>query len=137
VRDAINTDEALSMQFFMLLITNNFMPSTGSDRTSSSNPLAASGSLIGMEMATTTSYEMLSNQFSNWISQVSKDVDIGVSYRPGDKNYTNEEIEFVASTQILKDRVSINGNLDVGGNQASQVPATSGNPNTNTKNLVR
>jgi TamB, inner membrane protein subunit of TAM complex len=136
VRDAINTNEALSMQFFMLLVTNNFMPSTSSDRTSSSNSPTASGTLIGKEMATTTSYEMLSNQFSNWISQVSKDFDIGLSYRPGDKNITNEEVEVAMSTQLLNDRVSINGNLDVVGNQTNQVTTTNGNPNSNTKNLV-
>jgi hypothetical protein len=106
------------------------------DGTNANNPLTASGSLIGKDMATTTSYEMLSNQFSNWISQVNKDVDIGFSYRPGDKNMmTSEEVEVAMSTQILNDRVSINGNLDVVGN-----PNTSAKPvtttNTNTKNLV-
>jgi hypothetical protein len=88
-------------------------------------------------MATTTSYEMLSNQFSNWMSQVNKDVDIGFSYRPGDKNMmTSEEVEVAMSTQILNDRVSINGNLDVVGNQTNTNTGPKPVPNTNTKNLV-
>ncbi len=127
VRDIINSEEELSKQFLMLLVTNNFMPDP--NKPNSNNSTSATGTIIGRDIATTTSYEMLSNQFSNWISQVSKDFDIGFSYRPGDKNMTSEEVEVALSTQILNDRVTINGNLDVVGNQANQV-------NNNTNNLV-
>jgi hypothetical protein len=133
VKDIINNDEALSMQFLMLLVTNNFMPNP--DKSNTSNPLTASGSLISRDIATTTSYEMLSNQFSNWISQVSKDFDVGFSYRPGDKTMmTSEEVEVALSTQLLNDRVSINGNLDVVGNQTNL--NTTGKTNSNAKNIV-
>jgi hypothetical protein len=58
---------------------------------------------------------MLSNQLSNWLSQISNDFDIGVNYRPGQKNFNDQEVQVALSTQLLDDRVVINGNLDVRG----------------------
>ncbi len=65
-------------------------------------------------MAVTT-FEMLSNQLSNWLSQISKDFDIGVVYRPGsgNKDINPQEVQVALSTQILNDKVVINGNFDV------------------------
>ena len=66
----------------------------------------------------TTVTEMMSNQLSNWLSQISNNVDIGVAYRMGDPNreVSSDEIELALSTQLLNDRVTIsaNGNMDVG-----------------------
>jgi hypothetical protein len=64
-------------------------------------------------IAGVTSFELLSNQLSNWLSQISDDFDIGVNYRPGDE-ITSQELEVALSTQILNDRVLINGNVGVG-----------------------
>ena len=64
-----------------------------------------SGSAIGVNTS-----EVLSNQLSHWLSQISSDVDIGVSYRPGDE-MSDDEIEVAMSTQILNERVIINGNV--------------------------
>ncbi len=58
--------------------------------------------------------ELLSNQLSHWLSQISQDFDIGLNYRPGDQ-ITSNELEVALSTQILNDRITINGNLDLGG----------------------
>ena len=66
-------------------------------------------------MAVTTT-EMLSNQLSNWLSQISNDFDIGFVYRPGYKQDINpQEVEVALSTQLLNDKVVINGNFDVRG----------------------
>jgi hypothetical protein len=110
VRREINNDQAVSQQFISLLLMSNFIPSTGTSPSFSSQT-------IGKDMATTTSLELLSNQLSNWISQVSDDFNIGLNYRPGDQVYTSQEVELALSTQLLNDRVSINGNLDVVGNK--------------------
>lgn len=126
VRDLISNDEALSRQFLMLLVTNNFYPtqSTGG----ADNPFTSlQGSSIGSDLATTTSYELLSNQLSNWLSQISKDFGVGLSYRPGDKVMNNQDIEVALSTQILNDRVSINGNLGVMGDPNSAIKANNNN----------
>ncbi len=58
----------------------------------------------------TTASELFSNQLSNWLSQISNNVDIGLNYRPGNQ-LTNDEIELAMSTQIFNDRVTLNGNI--------------------------
>ena len=109
VRNAISTEEELSRQFLYLLVMNSFFadPSAGV-ASSSSTPSGTSA------MAVTT-FEMLSNQLSNWLSQISNDFDIGVVYRPGsgNKDINPQEVEVALSTQILNDKVVINGNFDV------------------------
>jgi hypothetical protein len=65
-----------------------------------------------------TTTEMLTNQFSNWLSQISNDFDIGFAYRPGNE-ITSQELEVALSTQLLNDKVVLNGNFDVGGKQSN------------------
>ena len=116
VKNSINTDEELMKQFVSLLVMNNFYSPQGGGGTSSN-------------VAGVTTTELLSNQFSSWLSQISNDFDIGVNYRPGDL-ITSDELQVALSTQILNDRISISGNLDVGGNETGTSTAT------NTNNIV-
>jgi hypothetical protein len=109
VKNAITSQEELSKQFLSLLIINSFYP----DPTYGQPGLLTTAGTIG---ATTT--EMLSNQLSNWLSQISNDFDIGFSYHPGDE-VTSEQVEVALSTQLLNDRVSINGNVDFKGQQTN------------------
>ena len=74
-----------------------------------------------------TGSELLSNQLSNWLSQMNKDFDIGVNYRPNDQ-ISGDEYEVALSTQILNDKVTIHTNVDLIGNH----PTTT----TNTNNIV-
>jgi hypothetical protein len=60
-------------------------------------------------MAFTTS-ELLSNQLSHWLSQISSNWDIGVNYQPGDE-ISKDQVEVALSTQLLNDRLIINGNV--------------------------
>ncbi|MDP4224933.1 MAG: translocation/assembly module TamB domain-containing protein [Bacteroidota bacterium] len=113
VKNAINTDEEMSRQFMSLLVVNTFLPdpnkvqvNSGTSETSSYLTKAGLG---------VTSFEFLTNQLSHWLSQMSKDVDIGLNYRPGDQ-ITSEQMGVALSTQLLNDRISINGNFGVGGN---------------------
>jgi hypothetical protein len=93
----------MNMQIFSLLIINRFT-------TPKSNLPSLNGG-IG-----TNSYELLSNQLSNWFSQISKKVDVGVNYRPGNE-ITREELEVALSTQLFNDKLSIDGNVQTGNNQ--------------------
>ena len=77
-------------------------------------------------MATTT-FEMLSNQISNWLSQISKDVDIGINIRPGSNAISPQEAQLALSTQLLNNKVVLNGNFDVRGTNPSM--NNSGNTN--------
>lgn len=61
---------------------------------------------------TTAGYSVVTNQLSNWLSQISKDFDIGINYTPDDK-LTNEELEVALSTQLFDDRLIIEGNFGV------------------------
>lgn len=71
---------------------------------------------IGNSSITNSTFEMLSGQLSGLLSQISKDFDIGLNYRPGDE-LTNEELEVALSTQLFNDRVSIEGNFGVSNNK--------------------
>jgi hypothetical protein len=70
VRNAISTEEELSRQFLYLLVMNSFYadPAFG--------PAANSTSSTGTAAMAVTTFEMLSSQLSNWLSQISKDFDI-------------------------------------------------------------
>ena len=110
LRNAISTEEELSRQFLYLLVMNSFIadPSSAVSSPSSSTTTGTSA------MAVTTT-EMLSNQLSNWLSQISNDFDIGFVYRPGFNQINPQEVEVALSTQLLNDKVVINGNFDVRG----------------------
>jgi hypothetical protein len=111
LRNAINTEEEMSRQFLYLLVMNSFYPS--SSYATAINTTSAGASAMGV-----TTTEMLSNQLSNWLSQISNDFDIGFAYRPGNE-ISSQEVEVALSTQLLNDRVIINGNFDVGGQETS------------------
>ena len=125
VYNSINTDEEKLKQFISLLVMNNFMSVDPGDAF-----LSNSGSGTTANMAGVATSELLSSQLSHLLSQISRDFDIGLNYRPGDQ-ITTDELEVALSTQILDDRITINGNLDVGGNEVTQTSAA-----TNTNNIV-
>lgn len=104
VQTSIGTDEELMRQFISLLVINNFISSADF----AGNTFGGTSS----EVAGVTASELLSNQLSNWLSQISNDFDIGVNYRPGDA-ISSDEVEFALSTQLLNDRIIFSGNLDV------------------------
>ena len=74
-------------------------------------------------MAATT-FEMVSNQLSNWLSQISKDVDIGLNYRPGSNAINPQEAQLALSTQLLNNKVVLNGNFDVRGTGSNTTDST-------------
>ncbi|HPC98347.1 MAG TPA: translocation/assembly module TamB domain-containing protein [Bacteroidales bacterium] len=112
LRSMIKSEEEMSRQFLFLLVMNSFY----SDPTAGSQPNTAG---LGSATVGVTTMEMLSNQLSNWLSQISKDFDIGINYRPGSSALPNsQELQVALSTQLLNDKVTINGNFDVAGNQS-------------------
>jgi len=99
------SEDELNRQIIYLLVTSNFY----------TNPDLVSGTdqpVAGNAFGNTTS-ELLSNQLSNWLSQISDDFDIGVNYHPGDE-ISSDEVELALSTQIFNDRVIVSGNLGIG-----------------------
>lgn len=66
-----------------------------------------------------SSIEMLTSQLSNMLSQISKDVDIGLNYRTGDA-LSSEAIEVALSTHLFEDRVTIDGNFGLISSESTQ-----------------
>ncbi|MBU0488101.1 MAG: translocation/assembly module TamB, partial [Bacteroidetes bacterium] len=122
-KNAVNTD--LNQQVFSLLVINNFVvPSNlrGADA-------ITGGSGFGVGANST---ELLSNQLSNWLSQISNDFDIGVNYRAGDE-INSDELEVALSTQLFNDRVSIDGNFGVAGSAQQNASNIIGDVNVEVK----
>jgi len=105
VKNAISTEEEMSKQFLSLLILNNFYPDPAYGQPGD----IASANALGV-----TTTEVLSNQLSSWLSQISNDFDVGFSYHPGDQ-VTSNQVEVALSTQLLNDRVAIYSNIDFSG----------------------
>jgi hypothetical protein len=113
VKKAIPNQEEMDKQVFALMVMNNFfMPNNKDYGTYVSNGFS------------TTSTEMLSNQISSWLSQISKKFDIGVNYRPGTQ-MTSDELQVALGTQLFNDRLSIDGNFGVSGASQSSTQKTS------------
>ncbi len=91
--DTTNT-LAMNQQMISLLVLNTFSSSSG---------ITSAGASLGF-----SSYEIVSAQLSRMLSQISKDFDIGVNYRPGDQ-ISPQELELALSTQLFDNRVTIDG----------------------------
>lgn len=111
IQSLFSSQDEINKQMFSLLVLNRFY------RTDNAGDYGLQAQTAGV----TTVTEMMSNQLSRWLSQISNNVDIGVAYRMGDpdREISSDEIELALSTQLLNDRVTIsaNGNMDVGGNR--------------------
>lgn len=110
----ISTDQEKNRQAFALLVLRRFVspltPTITKDRNTNS-------------AFTENSTELLSNQISNWLSQISDDFNLGFNYRPGD-DISNEEIALALSTQLFNERLSLSGNFGVSrGTSANQKPS--------------
>jgi hypothetical protein len=120
LKNAISTEEELNRQVFSLLILGSFI-SMGSSTSSTTT--------LGTTAMAATTFEMLSNQLSNWLSQINQDFDIMVNYRPGYDAMNPQEVQLALSTQLLNDKIKINSNIDYRGN-GTNTSGTSGLPGT-------
>jgi hypothetical protein len=97
-----NDQGLMNQQAISLLVLGSFS-STGTGGTNPVNPAA-----------------IVSSTLSNMLSQISNDFNIGINYMPGDQ-VSSEQLEVALSTQLLDDRLIIDGNIDVmGANSSSQ-----------------
>lgn len=99
------TQDETNKQLLYLLVMNQFY-----NANQTSDGMSQFNTTTNAVGVTTT--EMLSNQLSNWVSQILKDVDLGVKYTPGTE-VSGRELEVALSTQIFNDRLLINGNLGI------------------------
>jgi hypothetical protein len=59
------------------------------------------------------------------LSQLAKNVDIGLNVRSGSNTLTPQEAQVALSTQVLNNKVVLNGNFDVRGNGYASTNAAS------------
>ena len=94
----------LNKQFLSLLVINRFQPLPGLR-----GQVESKSTSFGL---TSNASELLSNQLSNWLSQINNDVDIGVNYRAND-SINKSQVELALSTQIFNERLKLNGNVNM------------------------
>ncbi len=104
VLSALSTDQEMNRQVFALIVLNRFLPPP--------SYVSAGSPTSGGLAAGTTGFELMSNQISNWLSQLSSGFDLGVNYRPGDR-ITQDELEVAVSTQLFNERLLLSTNVGV------------------------
>ncbi len=101
VLDTTN-DQNMIRQTFSLLVLGRFE--------SNSNIY---GNVIG-EGVGMSSMDLITNQLNNWASQYIKDVSIGLNYKMADQ-LTTDELQIALSKDFFNERLTINSNVGVGG----------------------
>ena len=123
VMSYINTEQELNRQVFSLLLLKSFVTPLA---LSNQSGVSAGGAV------SSNATEMLSNQLNNWLSQISKRVDMGVNYRPGNA-LSNEELDLALSTQLFNDKLSVDGNVGVNNNTQAKTSSMIGDLNVDYK----
>ena len=102
ISSALATPESKSQQFLYLIIANSFISETSNAMTTS----------MGASATAATGFEMLSNQFSNWLS--SDDYKIVLRYRPRTEQMS-DEVDFGFSKGLVDNRllIEVEGNYIV------------------------
>jgi len=119
----INNEQELNRQVFSLLLLKSFVTPLALNAQSGVN----AGTAVGANAT-----EMLSNQLSNWLSQLSSNIDVGVNYTPGN-SLSNEELDLALSTQLFNDRLSIDGNVGLNNNTQTKTSNVIGDVNIDYK----
>lgn len=120
----IDNETEMNRQVFSLLILSSFItPAQLSNAGINPNMGAVAGA---------NTSELLSNQLSNMLRNVSNDFDVGINYRPGDA-VSKDELEVALSTQLFNNKLSIDGNLGVNNNNSQTTNNIVGDVNVDYK----
>ena len=119
LRNYISSEEEMTKQVFSLLLMNSFISQGNANTGLTTNTPGSSTNPTGSSAISATTFEMVSSQISNWLSQISKTIDIGLNIRPGYNAVSPQEAQLALSTQVLNDKVVLNGNFDVRGSGAT------------------
>jgi len=117
----LNSEEEINKQAMSLIVFNKFAtPSLLEGSSTFSNSANVGASLS----------EFVTQQLSNWASQINSNFNVDFSYTPGDV-VTNEQYDIAVSTKLLDDRVKLTGTVGYGNNNNS-----SSSSSNNTTNVV-
>jgi len=123
VMSYINNDQELNRQVFSLLLLRTFVTPLQLQNQSGVSAGGAAGN---------NASELLSNQLNSWLSHFTKVLNLGVNYRPGGAT-SNEELDVAVSTQLLNDKLTIDGNVGVNNNTQTKTSTLIGDLNVNYK----
>lgn len=104
VASRISTDEQKGKQFISLLGIRRFLYA-------GYNP-SESGNVGGNDIVAVNATDIISNQLSNWVSQLSGDIGIGFNFSQGTETENSKELEVILDKQLLNDRLRINGDVN-------------------------
>jgi hypothetical protein len=119
IKSILSDENELNRQVFSLLLLRSFITPVS---------VSGGGGISAGGAAAATGSEMLSNKMSNWLNGVTKDVDIGVSYRPGG-TLSNDELDLALSKQLFNNRLAIDGNFGVASNNNSSTAKSNNSSN--------
>jgi hypothetical protein len=117
IKSILSDENEMNRQVFSLLLLRSFITPVS---------VSGGGGISAGGAAAATGSEMLSNKMSNWLNGVTKDVDIGVNYRPGG-TLSSDELDLALSKQLFNNRLAIDGNFGVANNNAPTTTAKSNN----------
>ena len=117
IKSILSDPNEMNRQVFSLLILRSFITPVSS---SGGGGISASGA------AAATGSEMLSNKLSNWLHGVTKEVEVGLNYRPG-SGVSSDQVDLTLNRQLFNNRLSIDGNFGVNNNA---------NKSSNSSNLI-
>lgn len=106
LRSVLGNEREMNRQVFSLLVLNRFSAPEGKTSTDETG----SGNAVGQNLS-----EFVSQQLSNWASQLSDKFNIGLNYRPGDA-LNKDEFDVSVSTELFKNRVAVESNVGVANN---------------------
>jgi len=99
IKNLLNTEDMINKQVaYLLLMSKFYTPSTANVENRTSDFAAVASAT-------------LSTQLSKLISQIDDRWQIGTNIRTSDSEFSNTEVELIISSQILNDRLIINGNF--------------------------
>ena len=106
-----NNQVVMSQQVLSILVMNQFISVSGSGT-------------AGINVSSTP-ITLVTNQLSSWLSGITQNVNVGVNYKAANAT-TGQEFDVAVSTQLLNDRLLIDGTFGMAyENQSSQQQASS------------
>lgn len=105
LQNYFSNKDRLNRQAFSILSMNTLLAESGTN---------SGGGVFSETNLTNNTYQMLTNQVSNWLNSGVNFIDINVNYVGSeDPGVTNDEFEVGVSKKLMNDRLTINGEFDV------------------------
>ncbi len=113
----ILSDEAeLNRQVFSFLLFRSFVTPQIYNSSGGGVTAGSAAASTGSEMLSNRVSEFLNNYFGNLTGI--RDLNLGLNYRPGNQN-NSEAVDLALSKQFLNNKVTVDGNFGVNGNNAT------------------